>query len=47
MVEIGVLTLGGFQDSVKMSSVNLWSISAQIFIAYLCQLNADLEQFTA
>ena len=48
--------IGGNQDAVKMSSMKkcvayvqtiLWSVSAQISIAHLCQPNAASANYTA
>ncbi len=56
MAEIEVLAPGGNQETVKMCSVKkyfaflkaiLWSVSAQISIAHLCQLNAASANYTA
>ena len=56
MVFIEVLAPGGNQDAIKMRSVKkcfvyvyaiLWSVSAQISIAHLCQPNAASANYTA
>ena len=56
MVLIKVLAPGGNQDAIKMRSVKkcfvyveaiLWSVSAQISIAHLCQPNAASANYTA
>ena len=56
MAIIEVLAPGGNQDAVKMSSMKkcfayakaiLWSVSAQIYNAHLCQPNAASANYTA